>query len=100
MDINPDGWAAIVGAFMPFVVSLLKRPEWPAWAKVGVAAIVCLIVGGVTVVVAGDVDLAALHDHPGAILAAAACAFFSATAVYKCWFENWSGNVTLTKFPS
>jgi len=100
MDIDPNGWAAIVGAFEPIVVSLLKRPEWPTWAKVGTACVVSLAVGVGSILVAGSVDLANLHDHPGAILGAAAAAFTASTLVYRLWFENTILNDRLTEFPS
>jgi hypothetical protein len=57
-------------------------------------------VGIGSILVAGSVDLANLHDHPGAILGAAAAAFFSATVVYKCWFEASTPDSILTAFPS
>lgn len=94
MDISPEALAGIIGIFMPIVVSLLKRPTWPTWAKLGIAGGVSLAVGAVSTLVSTQVDV-----EPGSILTAAAAAFTSATVVYKVWFEGTILNDRLTDLP-
>jgi len=96
MNINPDALAFIIGLFMPLVISLLKRPEWPNWAKLTAAGVVCLAVGTVSTLVSSQVDLRA---DPEAILVAAAACFTSATLIYKAWFGATPLNGGLTDWP-
>ena len=42
---NSEAWALILSIIMPFMVSLLKRPEWPRWAKVSLAVGLSLVGG-------------------------------------------------------
>lgn len=96
MSISPEGLAAIVGIFMPLVVSVLKRPGWPKWGKVAVAGVVSVAVGAATVYVSGEVELG---GDLGRVFTAAAAAFTAATVVYKAWFAGLPLNDTLTKWP-
>jgi hypothetical protein len=95
MDISPEALAAMIGVFMPVVVSLLKRATWPTWAKLGVAGGVSLAVGAVSTLVSTQVDV-----EPESILTAAAAAFTASTLVYRLWFENTVLNDRLAAFPS
>jgi threonine/homoserine/homoserine lactone efflux protein len=96
-SLNPQAWAAIIGIFMPVVVSLAKRPEWTTWLKVGLTCAVCLVVGAGTVwVSAGEI---ALQADAGQILESMATAFMAATVVYKTWFGATPLNAELTKLP-
>jgi hypothetical protein len=96
MNINPEGLAAIVGIFMPVVVSLVKRPEWPNWAKLAVAVLVSLGVGAASSLVSSQADIKA---DPEVILEAGAAAFTAATVVYKAWFGGTQWNDGLTRLP-
>lgn len=39
----------IIGALMPYAVSLLKQVGWPKWANMGVTILLCAIAGTVNV---------------------------------------------------
>ena len=93
--MSPEAIAAIIGLFMPIVVSLLKRPTWPTWARLAVAGAVSLVVGVISTAVSGDLHL----DEPGNIFTSAAAAFTAATVVYKAWFQATPINEKLEQFP-
>ena len=92
--MSPEALAAIIGVFMPLVVSLLKRATWPNWAKLALTGIVSLGVGALSAWVSGQVDI---DSNPERIFTSAAAAFTAATAIYKAWFVTTPANDTLTK---
>ena len=81
--MTPEAWAAIVGVFMPMVISLLKQPGWPEWAKVGTAAVVSLAVGTATTAVSEGLS----YGEIDAVFTSMAACLGAATLVYKTWFK-------------
>ena len=90
--MSPEALAAIIGVFMPLLISLLKRGTWPTIVNLAIAGLVSLLVGAITVGVNGDLEL----SNVDAVLTSAATAFTAATAVYKAWFATTALNATLT----
>jgi len=93
--MSPEALAAIVGVFMPLVISAIKRGTWPTVVNLGIAGGVSLLVGAASVWVQGDFDA----SEPGAILTSTAACFSAATVVYRAWFETTSLNAKLTQLP-
>lgn len=94
IPLPPEAIAAIIGLFLPAVVSLLKRPGWPRLAKLSVAGAASLAAGAFSTWASGQLDLA----DTGRIFTSAASAFSIATAIYKGWFEGLKLNEKLTLF--
>jgi len=86
-----------MGAFLPPVVSFLKRSRWPTWATMALTVAVCLVAGTANGAINGTVTLNGdiIQDTEG-LLAASAASFTSATVVYKTFFQNTAVNDTLT----
>ena len=93
--MSPEALAAIIGVFMPLLISLLKRATWPTIVNLGIASVVSLLVGIITVGVNGDLVL----DNVDAVFTSAAAAFTAATIVYKSWFEGTAINWKVTALP-
>lgn len=91
--MSPEGLAAIIGVFMPLVISLIKRGTWPTVINLAIAGVVSLVVGAITVAITGDLVL----GNVDAILTSAAAAFTAAAVVYKGWFANTTWNAKLTR---
>ena len=81
--MTPEALAARVGVFMPLVISLLKQPGWPEWAKLGTAAVVSLAVGTVTTAVSEGLS----YGEIDALFISAAACLGAATFFYKTWFK-------------
>ena len=90
--MSPEALAAIIGVFMPLLISLLKRATWPTIVNLGIASVVSLLVGIITVGVNGDLEL----DNVDAVLTSAVYAFTAAAVVYRAWFATTALNATLT----
>jgi len=93
--MSPEALAAIIGVFMPLVISLLKRANWPSIVNLGIAGAVSLAVGVATVGVQGDLVI----GNVGVVFTSAAAAFTAASAVYKLWFQGTEWNDRLADFP-
>ncbi len=73
---------AILGFIVPLIVSVLKTAKAAAWVNQAVALAVCIAAGAASVAVdagPGELTLAALLGHAGAIFAVAQTA-------YRVWF--------------
>jgi len=82
--MTPEALAAIVGVFMPLLISFLKQPGWPEWAKVATAAVVSLAVGTATTAVSEGLS----YGEIDAVFVSAAGCLGAATLVYKTWFKS------------
>lgn len=77
VPIAPEGIAAILGLFLPPIVSLLKRPGWSKQAKLAVAGIASFAAGVFSTWAGGE----AVLTDPATIFTSAASAFAVATIV-------------------
>src|SRR5688572_20405686 len=70
MTVSPEVVSALVGAFLPALVSIVVRSSWPGWAK-GVTAVASSAVAGVVVAwTSGEFTGQTLATCVGAALAA------------------------------
>lgn len=79
---NPS-LVVILGILAPFVISALKRPDWPSWAKQALSMGVALVVGVLAVALRVEADatewtLEVIVGHVGAaaVIAQGVYAFF------------------------
>ena len=93
--MSAEALAALVGVFMPLVISLIKRGTWPTIVNLAIAGAVSLLVGAATVFVQGDLEV----GNVDAILTSAAAAFTAASVVYRAWFASTALNTKLVALP-
>lgn len=76
-----DQWAAVVGFFLPGLVSIINRAEWKPWLKAVIALLVSVVVGSVTALLS--------HGFTGATwLQAIGVVFAASQAAYHLWWKN------------
>lgn len=51
-----DMWSTLVGFLMPALVAVINKYTWPSWLKGIVAVVSCIIAGGVTAWLSGDIN--------------------------------------------
>lgn len=71
----------VFSVLMPALVSWLKQSSWPEWKKVGLALLVAVALGALTVLAKGEIDLQDLATAVTAI-------FTAATIIYRTWFRE------------
>lgn len=47
-------WSLVVGTLAPTLIAVLQQPWWPKWARTVVTALFCLVAGGVTAWLSGE----------------------------------------------
>jgi len=83
------GIGALLGMFLPFIISFLKQRHWPVLLKMALTLAVCLVAGTATSAIQGDVQLSGdVVEQPDQLPMAAAAAFTSATVVYKTFVRG------------
>ena len=88
--MTPEAWAAIIGVFMPIIISFLKNCDWREEVKFGVSLLLCLAVGGATAYFSGQLLL-----KPESIFVDGAIVFTAAQTVYQTWFKWTKANEAL-----
>lgn len=78
---NVARWALIIGFLMPLLVAVIEQPKWPDWVRAVVAAILCIIAGGMQVYVMGQFNAADLTTSILIILV-------EAIAVYQAFWKK------------
>ncbi len=89
--MTPELIAAIIGIFLPPVISWLKGAAWSSKAKFFFSLAVCLVLGAATAYVDDPSTFT-----PENALAAGAAMFTAAQLVYKAYFEGTGLNARLT----
>lgn len=74
-------WAGLVSVLAPILIGLINRPTWSSTTKGVCAAIVSILLGGITAYFAGD--LSSVKDVVSAMLVV----FTGAITFYRHWFE-------------
>lgn len=77
------GITALIGALMPFVVSLLKRQTWSSGVKQLVALATSLVAAGIAHFTVNDFELDL--DY---LVAQAAVVFTASQVFYQQWFKD------------
>lgn len=49
-------WSLVVGTLAPTLIAVLQQPWWPKWARTLVTALFCLVAGGVTAWLNGELS--------------------------------------------
>jgi len=104
MDETSLGVSAALAPFLPFLISLLKRPGWPPVLSMALTAAAAFGVAVVGLLIDGQVDLDnGIQDVDG-LLGAAGLVFAESQMVYRLIIKGTvTGerlNQTLTTFPA
>jgi hypothetical protein len=70
-----EQWAAIVGFFLPALVSIVNRAEWKPWVKAVVALASAVLVGTVTALLSNSFDGTTWLQSIGIVFAASQVAY-------------------------
>lgn len=84
-------YGLIASVVVPFVVSLLKRADWPAWAKVLLAVVVSVIGACLSEYAAGTLD------GPVSVVMVAIGIFTASQAHFATWFQSLGAEQRLTE---
>lgn len=76
-----DQWAAVIGFFLPALVSVINREEWKSWVKAVVALASSVVVGTITALLGGAFTGVNWATAIGIVFAASA-------ASYKLWWKG------------
>lgn len=88
------GYSALVGAFVPLVISFIKRAGWSVQQKKLLSVVIAVVAAVATVIVAeGSLDFELL-------LASAGTIFALAKTSYDGWWETTTVDATLTRVMS
>jgi len=83
MDETSLGVSAAIAPFLPFLISLLKRPGWPPVLSMAVTAAAAFGVAVLGLLIDGQVDLENGFQDVDGLLGAAGLAFAESQIVYR-----------------
>src|SRR3989304_10364432 len=100
MDETSLGVSAPLAPFLPFLISLLKRPGWPPVLSMGVTAAAAFGVAVVGLLIDGQVDLNNGFQDVDGLLGAAGLAFAESQIVYRLLIKGTATGERLNKAPA
>ena len=83
MTITPTDLQAVIGIFLPVLVAVVKRENFPNYVNAAIAIVVYIVAGALSVLLqAQTFDL-------NNIVPAVAIFTASGTIAYQLWWKNW-----------